>query len=200
MARQAIGRALVRLGNALMHVSALPGYYSAWLVPVLVIVAVIGVIGAQQEVNVLLSWETPIPLLGTRLSMTGLAELQWHLLSVLIMLAGAYALREDRHIRVDLFSARFSPRTQRIIDLIGDLLLLLPFFALLFWFSLKTAQNAYNFGEQSNSGGLVDRYLVKALLPIGCALLMLAGAGRILRNLGLLLYPDCPGADAKESA
>lgn len=191
---------MIRLGNALMNISALPGYYSAWLVPILGIIAVVGVLGAQQEINVLMTWDTRIPLLGERLSMTGLAELQWHILSLLVMLAGAYALREDSHIRVDLFSARFSARTQRLIDLIGDLFLLLPFFALLMWFSFKAAQNAFNFGEQSNSGGLIDRYLVKAVLPIGCGLLLLAGLGRSLRNLGLLLCPDDAIIPSKESA
>lgn len=200
MAKQAVGRALVRLGNALMDISAAPGRWSAWLVLVLVLVAVFGVIGAQLQVNVLATWETRLPLLGQRLSMTGLSELQWHLLSVIIMLAGAYALRQDTHIRVDLFSSRFSPRTRQIIDTLGDLFLLLPFFALLMWFSFKSTQTAFNFGEQSNSGGLVDRYLVKAILPIGCGLLLLAGTGRILRNVGLLLWPE--GADplSKETA
>lgn len=194
-----MGKGLVRLGDALMRLSAWPGYLAAWLVPVLVIVAVLGVIGAQQDSNVLLSWHTRLPLLGDRLSLAGLAELQWHLLSVLIMLAAAYALREDSHIRVDLFSCRFSPRTRRIIDLIGDLCFLLPFFALLLWFSLKTAQTAFQFGEQSNSGGLVDRYLVKAVLPIGCGLLLVAGAGRILRNLGLLLDPQAANGAPPET-
>src|SRR5690606_7109279 len=136
--------------------SAKPGYFSAWLVPVLVIVAALSVTAAQFGLNVLFTWETPIPLFGQRLSMAGLAELQWHLLSLLIMLAGAYALKEDRHIRVDIFSARFSERTRKVIDIAGDLILLIPFFALLLWFSVSSVQTAFQFAEQSNSGGLVD--------------------------------------------
>lgn len=200
MAKQELGRALTRLGNSLLNISAKPGYFSAWLVPALVIVAALSVTAAQFGLNVLFTWETPIPLFGQRLSMAGLAELQWHLLSLLIMLAGAYALKEDRHIRVDIFSARFSERTRKVIDIAGDLILLIPFFALLLWFSVSSVQTAFQFAEQSNSGGLVDRYLVKAVLPLGCALLILAGAGRILRNVGQLLAPEMDAQGEKEGA
>ena len=107
----------------------------------------------------------------------------------MVMLSGAYALKEDRHIRVDVFSAQFSQRTRTLIDLFGDIFLLLPFFALLAWYSFIFTQTAYNFGEQSNAGGLVDRYLVKAVLPIGSVLIVGAAIGRILKNFGALMEP-----------
>jgi len=198
MSRNTISAELTKVGNALLYVGALPGRYGSALILILVLVVVFSVVGAQFSLSELARWETSVPLFGNHLSMTGIAELQWHIFSLLVMLSGAYALRENRHIRVDVASARFSPRTRIWIDLLGDLFFLLPFFAILGWYSLAFVEMSFNFGEQSNAGGLVDRYLVKAVLPIGSALMLIAGVGRILRNIGLLLTHDS-SVDSEEN-
>lgn len=177
---------LTSFGNALLSISAIPGRYGSALIFVLVFIVLAGVIGAKLGLSVLFSWNTPIPLFGDHLNMTSLAELQWHIFSLLVMISGAYAVKEDRHIRVDVLSSRFSWRTRLIVDIVGDLLLLLPFFAVLAWYGLAFTQMAYGFGEQSNAGGLVDRYLIKAVLPLGSVLMLVAGLGRVFRNIGLL--------------
>lgn len=182
-------RTIAVFGTALMRFSAVPGRLGAWSIFLLVLVVLFSVLGAQLSWSELLHWGPSIPLFGTHLSTTGVGELQWHLFALLVMLAGAYAMQQDAHIRVDVLSARFSPRVRTAMDLAGDVLLLLPFFGLLFWFSLDFVAMAYSFAEQSNSGGLVDRYLVKSVLPIGCGLLLLCALGRILRNLAFVLAP-----------
>ena len=198
MDRRSQQSAMVRLGNALLDISALPGRYGSILILVLVLVVMVSVVGAQMGLSDLFAWERRVPLFGNHLNMTSIVELQWHLFSLLIMLSGAYALRNDRHIRVDVLSARFTSRTRLWVDLFGDIFLLIPFFALLAWYSLAFTQMAYGFGEQSNAGGLVDRYLVKAVLPLGSVLLVVAGVGRVLRNIGLLLTNK--GGDAPSSS
>lgn len=185
--RRSSSSAMTRWGDALLNACALPGRYGSALIFILVFVVLAAVIGAQLGLSELTSWENPIPLFGNHLNMTSIGELQWHIFALLVMLSGAYALKEDRHVRVDVWSARFSDRTRLIIDLLGDVFLLIPFFALLTWYSWAFMQMAYEFGEQSNAGGLVDRYLVKAALPLGSVLMLGAGLGRVLRNLGLLL-------------
>lgn len=182
-------RTIAAFGTALMQFSAVPGRAGAWSIFLLVLVVLFSVLGAQMSWGELLRWETSVPLFGTRLNATGVGELQWHLFALLVMVAGAYTMQQDQHIRVDVLSSRFPPRVRTALDLCGDLFLLLPFFGLLFWFSLDFVTMAYNFGEQSNSGGLIDRYLVKAVLPLGCALVVLCGLGRILRNTAFLIEP-----------
>jgi|SRR5690606_19730413 len=179
--------AITRFGKALLHLSALPGKYGSILILILVLVVMVSVLGAQMGWSDIAVWDRRLPLLGNHLNMTSIAELQWHLFSLLIMLSGAYALKEDRHIRVDIVSSRLKPRTRIWIDILGDVFLLIPFFALLAWYSLAFTQMSFNFGEQSNAGGLVDRYLIKAVLPLGSVLLVIAGVGRVIRNIGLLL-------------
>lgn len=182
-------RAMANLGVALMKLSAVPGRMGAWIIFALVLVVLFAVVGAQMSWSQVASWDTAIPLLGTHLSMTGVGELQWHLFALVVMLSGAYTMQQDQHIRVDVVSAALSMRARAGIDLVGDLLLLLPFFGLLLWFSLDFVAMSHRFAEQSNSGGLVDRYLVKSVLPLGCALLVLCGVGRVLRNAAFVLAP-----------
>lgn len=182
-------RTVAAFGTGLMKISAVPGRYGAWIIFVLTLVVLFSVTGAQLGWSHLASWGTSVPLFGDHLNMTGIAELQWHFFALLVMLAGAYAMYEDQHIRVDVLSARFSPRLRTLIDIGGDLLLLIPFFALLLWFSIDFVAMSYNFAEQSNSGGLVDRYLVKAVLPLGSALILLGALGRVVRNVAYLIDP-----------
>ncbi|HEY9566838.1 MAG TPA: TRAP transporter small permease subunit, partial [Thalassobaculum sp.] len=99
---------------------------------------------------------------------------------------GVYTFAEDRHVRVDFLHAKLGPRGRAVVDIVGDLVLLLPFCAVVGWLSLRFVDLAYRSGELSDYGGLIDRYLVKAFLPIGLGLLFAAGFGRIIRNVGLL--------------
>lgn len=193
-------RAMAAFGTGLMKISAVPGRYGAWIIFVLTFVVLFSVTGAQLGWSHLTRWETSIPLFGTQLNMTSVAELQWHLFAVLVMLAGAYTMREDQHIRVDVVSQRLSVRGRLLTDVLGDLLMLIPFFALLFWFSLDFVKMSYNFAEQSNSGGLIDRYLVKAILPIGSALLLLCAVGRVIRNVAYIIDPALRERDVTTAA
>ena len=47
--------------------------------------------------------------------------------AALFMLAAAWTLQKGGHVRVDVFYADAAPRTKALIDLLGALLLLLPF-------------------------------------------------------------------------
>src|SRR3546814_15210388 len=102
------------------------------------------------------------------------------------MLGGVYTFAEDRHVRVDFLHAKLGPRGRAVVDIVGDLVLLLPFCAVVGWLSLRFVDLAYRSGVLSDYGGLIDRYLVKAFLPIGLGLPFAAGFGRIIRNAGPL--------------
>jgi TRAP-type mannitol/chloroaromatic compound transport system permease small subunit len=73
--------------------------------------------------------------LGVHLSSNAYIELQWYLFSLVFLLGAAWVLREDAHVRVDVLYARVTARTQAIIDILGTLLLLVPFSAFVLWVS-----------------------------------------------------------------
>ncbi|MGH8702374.1 MAG: TRAP transporter small permease subunit [Burkholderiales bacterium] len=99
-------------------------------------------------------------------------ELEWHLLVPMILFGTSYALRHGAHVRVDIVYGKFSERNKVIVDLVSALLAI-AISALFIWFSLHYVEQSYVIGEQSQDpGGLPYRYLLKALIPIGFALLL----------------------------
>lgn len=192
--------ALQRSGQVLMLISAWPGRISSWLVLPIILCVLAAIIGAMLRMSQLAAWDQRIWLFGNQLSMIGLAELQWHLFAVMVMLGGSYALQQDRHVRVDMLYAKISPKWRATVDTIGDLLFLIPFCIIIAWLSLRFVDMAIRSNEQSdNAGGLVDRYLVKSIVPIGLSLLFLTGFGRVLRNIGFLLSKKDPINDGKSA-
>jgi TRAP-type mannitol/chloroaromatic compound transport system permease small subunit len=117
-------------------------------------------------------------------------EIQWHLYSTGFLLALGYALLTDSHIRVDVLHERFSPSLQAWLEFYGILLFLLPFIALMLVFSVPFVAASFELSEISNApGGLPYRWAIKAMLPIGFALLLLATLSRLSR-VWAFLFPD----------
>ena len=143
------------------------------------LMVVASVIFSQFNLSQLLQWETDLPLLGRQLTVISVVELQWHLFGIFVLVGGSWVLQHDRHIRVDLFYARFSPLWRNIVNLVGDLAFLLPFCAVIFWFSLAMVQRSYLAGEGSDYDALMDRYLIKSILPVAFGLLFINGLVRI---------------------
>jgi TRAP-type mannitol/chloroaromatic compound transport system permease small subunit len=163
------------------------GRLSAWTVPLLVASVCLGVLFAQLRANVVLDWGFDLPIFGRQLTLGGLNDLQWHLFAVMVMLGGVYALREDAHVSVDFIAQRFSGRGRKWVTLMGDLVLLLPFAVLMTWFSWEYMMSAYTSGEGSSYGGLDDRWIIKAVMPLGFGLLALFAVARAVRLLRELI-------------
>jgi TRAP-type mannitol/chloroaromatic compound transport system permease small subunit len=109
-------------------------------------------------------------------------EIQWHLYSVGFLIGISYAYQADAHIRVDVLHERWPPRLQAWIELYGILLFLLPFIALILVFSVPFVLQSYDLAEVSQApGGLPLRWLIKAALPLGFVLLLLATLSRLTR-------------------
>lgn len=118
-------------------------------------------------------------------------ELQWYLFGAIFLLAAGYTFFVNEHVRVDALAERFPPRVQIWIDIIGVIFFLLPATVLIFWLSIPFFEQSYVLNEQSsNTGGLV-RWPVKLLIPVGFALLALAGVSHLIKCIGFLLGA-CP--------
>jgi TRAP-type mannitol/chloroaromatic compound transport system permease small subunit len=98
------------------------------------------------------------------------------------LLGLAYAYQADAHIRVDVLHERLSERAQAWIELYGILLFLLPFIILILIFSVPFVLVSVQLNEVSQApGGLPFRWLIKAALPVGFSLLLLAAISRLSR-------------------
>ena len=100
-------------------------------------------------------------------------ELEWHLLSPLILFGMSYALLHGEHVRVDVLYAHFSPRRKLLVELLSALLCM-AISAAVIWLSLKYVQQSYVINEQSSDpGGLPYRWILKSLIPLGFFILIL---------------------------
>lgn len=124
------------------------------------------------------------------LGSTKLQEFEWHMHVVLFGLLIGYTYIKDAHVRIDLFRERFSERTQWWIELAGCLLFLLPYCAIVIYFSYDFTIRSFVEDEISASAtGLTHRWIIKSIIPIGFALLGFAGIAVLLRKIVELFGP-----------
>jgi TRAP-type mannitol/chloroaromatic compound transport system permease small subunit len=130
-----------------------------------------------------------------------LEELQWHLYAIgwLVGLSFCYVL--DDHVRVDLLHERLGLKAQAVIELLGILLLLLPFAGAVLWYAIPFVEYSFAMNEVSMApGGLPYRWAIKAFLVIGFALLLIAMLSRLSRICALLFgFPNALSNDTEES-
>ena len=108
-------------------------------------------------------------------------ELEWHLMVPICLFGMSYALRHGEHVRVDVLFARFSPQMKSFIDLVSSLLLI-AISLIVIWLSMPYVMQSWSIGEGSaNPGGIPARYILKALIPIGFALMAIQGIGHAIR-------------------
>lgn len=106
----------------------------------------------------------------------------------LFLLGAGYTLKNDAHVRVDIFYRRFSARGRALVDLLGTLALLLPVCGFLLWVSWDYVGNAWTLREGSReTGGLPYIYLLKTLIPVSAVLLIVQGVGILAASLLTLL-------------
>lgn len=116
-------------------------------------------------------------------SSVGLQELEWHLFALIFLVAAAYTLKIDDHVRVDMFYTKFSPKKQALVNLLGALLFLIPFCVLVIYSSQEFVSLSFRINETSpDAGGLPARYILKAFIPISFFLLLLQGISLALKS------------------
>lgn len=109
----------------------------------------------------------------------------------IVMLSAAYVLKEDKHVRVDLFYRNLNSRGRAWIDLIGVWFLLMPMVGALAWLSWPIVQRSWRMAERSPTpDGLTFMYLVKATVIVFCALTALQGLAISIRCLMTFIGPN----------
>lgn len=117
-------------------------------------------------------------------------ELEWHLYALIFLFGAGYALKHDRHVRVDLFYAKYSPRDRHWTNLLGHLLFLVPWCILIIVTSYSYAQGSFAINEGSpNPNGLPYRFIIKFAITIGVGLLLLQAILQIIDSISYLIQP-----------
>jgi TRAP-type mannitol/chloroaromatic compound transport system permease small subunit len=126
-------------------------------------------------------------------SMVAVQEMEWHLFALVFLLGSAYSLKHDRHVRVDVFYSRFSPKRKALVNLGGSVLFLIPFCLVGIWGSQAFVISSFMIGETSpDPGGLPARFILKAAIPVGFLLVLLQGIAMSFKSLAIILgwYDD----------
>jgi TRAP-type mannitol/chloroaromatic compound transport system permease small subunit len=157
---------ILRLADCIDRLNAAVGRVAAWLALFVVVV---------QFAVVVMRY-----LLG--LGSIWLSESILYAHAALFMLAAAWTLREGGHVRVDIVYAGRAPRARAVIDLIGALVLLLPFMAVLFYFALPYVARSWALLETSReTSGLPAVFVLKTLIPVFAVMLAMQGVAQAIR-------------------
>jgi TRAP-type mannitol/chloroaromatic compound transport system permease small subunit len=113
-----------------------------------------------------------------------------YLHGVVFLLAIAYALKRQSHVRVDIFYQKFSTKTRALIDLAGTFLFLFPFSIFILWVSYEYVFFSWKLLEGSaEPGGLPGVFLLKSLIPLMGMTLLLQGIAEAIKCC-LIIYSD----------
>jgi TRAP-type mannitol/chloroaromatic compound transport system permease small subunit len=107
--------------------------------------------------------------------------------ATLFMLAIGYTFLLDQHVRVDVLYAGWTAQRRALVDLVGILVAVLPFCALVIWASSTYVSMSWRLGEgPMQVGGLPLLPYLKTLIPVMAALLFLQGVSIAIRCLLVL--------------
>ena len=101
------------------------------------------------------------------------------------MISGAYAYREDQHVRVDVFYSKFSRRGKAIADIVSSVFFFI-FTITMLWTGWRFAADAVANGESSFTEWGIQYWPVKLALPIGAALIILQGVSKLIKDILIL--------------
>jgi TRAP-type mannitol/chloroaromatic compound transport system permease small subunit len=98
------------------------------------------------------------------------------------MLCGAYAYREDQHVRVDIIYASFSPRGKAIADIVTSVFFFI-FIVTMLWTGTRFALDSIQFSEHSFTEWGVQYWPVKLAIPVGAFLMTLQGISKLIKDV-----------------
>ncbi len=113
-------------------------------------------------------------------------ELQWQLFGAAILIGASWTLLRGEHVRIDIFINQMPPRWRNIVDLVGHIIVLIPFsllgaFEAWPWVATSFAQQE----TSSNFGGLII-WPVKTSIMLGFILLFFQAISEIIKRIATL--------------
>ena len=104
--------------------------------------------------------------------------------ALIFTLGAAYTLKEQGHVRVDIFYNRLGVKHKALVDLLGGLVFLLPFAGFIIWESWDYVSVSWRIKESSAElSGLPYVYLLKATIISLALLLIIQGISEILKAI-----------------
>lgn len=149
------------------HISTWVGKAAAWLIVALMLVVCVEVC-KRYLFNAPTAW---------------IFDVNNMMYGSLFMLAGAYTLAHDGHVRGDFFYGSMRPRTQAWLDLLLYLVFFLPGIAALTWAGWTYFNESLAMREQTFNATPIPLYPFKFIIPLAGAIALMQGLAEMLRCL-----------------
>lgn len=171
---------MIRLIRLIDRISTFVGQAFAWLIVVLAL-HVCWEVAARYLLNQPSAWAF---------------DMQMMYYGILFMMAGAYTLAKNGHVRGDILYGFLSPRVQAGLDLILFIVFFFPGVIALVWAGWYYAAYSIAIGEHSSL--MADGppiYPFKAFIPVAGAFLLLQGVAEVLRCVLCLRHGAWPSRE-----
>ncbi|WP_042247162.1 TRAP transporter small permease subunit [Paracoccus sp. PAMC 22219] len=167
---------LLALSRGIDRVTTLIGRSVAWLILLAVVISATNAIIRK----------------AFSMSSNAWLEAQWYLFGAAFMLASAWTLLENEHIRIDVIYGRWSRRVQHWIDLLGTVLFLMPFTTVMLWLTWPALMGSIRSGEISMNAGGLPLWPARAVLVVGFGMLFAQGLSEIVKKIAVMrgIIPD----------
>jgi TRAP-type mannitol/chloroaromatic compound transport system permease small subunit len=120
----------------------------------------------------------------------------------LFLMAGAYALAQDTHVRADVVYRLIPVKWQARIDFVLYFIFFFPGMIALVWYGTEIASDSWRYKEVSwNSPARIQIYFFKTLIPIAGSMLIIQGVSECMRCVIAMKTGKWPERmeDAKET-
>lgn len=163
---------LLKLSVFFKRISIFFGKVGSWLAMPLIFVIIFDVITRRFFI----------------LGSTKLQEMEWHLHTALFLLTLGYAYISNAHVRIEILRDKYSNKLKAILEIIGILVFLIPYCALIIYFGLDFVKRSFSMNEVSSAlTGLSHRWIIKSFIPLGAFFLFCAAFSILLKKIIFLI-------------
>jgi TRAP-type mannitol/chloroaromatic compound transport system permease small subunit len=196
---------LLMVSRALDSVLTRIGRSAAWLLLPMMIVIIVDVITRKFGILIIAKdfflatgMDVAHGIVEKYITSTKMQELEWHLHAALFLLCMGFGYVKNSHVRIEIVREKFDVYTKSWLEVIGIVLFIIPYSYLLFRFGFNYAERSFHLNEVSAAlTGLSHRWIIKAFLPLGMALLFLSALAVLFRNLVFLFGSPEESAEAR---
>jgi len=111
-------------------------------------------------------------------------EMEWHIFAFIFLMGAGYTLKNEGHVRVEVFYGKLPPKGRAWINLVGVIFFLIPSCFVFIKTSIPFVINSFHVMEGSpDPGGIPFRYLIKSCIPAGYTLILLQGISLGINSL-----------------
>lgn len=127
------------------------------------------------------------------------SELTTYFFAISFLLASGYAFKNENHVRVDLFYAKWNDRRKAWVNFIGGIFFLVPWCTVAIITCFTYVKISFLRREVSDQpSGLPALYLLKFILLLGFVFLLIQGISSIMKALLVITGKDVYKEDTQK--